>query len=171
MSHEVLITRRQSIFHSFAYPGRGGPQKAGAGWCWGGWMLRPTSAWICKEINNALSSGYQDPMGHLILTTSPWSVLTWITLPDMVTVAQKFEKKTTAHPLPSKIWKKIKLASSALREIFCSKASTEASVMKCTYRNFCTPHYRKFLRKADETSLCVKNWFLDISGGIYFSLN
>ena len=30
---------------------------------------------------------------------------------------------------------------------------TEISVMKCTYTNFCTPHYRKFLCKADETSL------------------
>ena len=35
MSHEVLITRRQSIFiYFFANPGRGEPQKAGAGWCW-----------------------------------------------------------------------------------------------------------------------------------------
>jgi hypothetical protein len=43
-------------------------------------MLRPPSAWICKKIKNALSPGYQDLMGHLILTTSPWSILTWITL-------------------------------------------------------------------------------------------
>ena len=50
---------------------------AGAGWYW---MLRPASAWICKKIKNALSSGYQDLIGHLILTTSPWSILTWITL-------------------------------------------------------------------------------------------
>ena len=34
MSHEVLITRRLSIFDLFANPGRGGPQKAGASWCW-----------------------------------------------------------------------------------------------------------------------------------------
>ena len=34
MSLEVLITRRQSIFDFFANPGRGGPQKAGASWCW-----------------------------------------------------------------------------------------------------------------------------------------
>ena len=80
MSHEVLITRRQSIFDFFANPGRGGPQKAGASWCWLPGMLRPASAWICKKIKNALSSGYQDLMGHLILTTSPWSILTWITL-------------------------------------------------------------------------------------------
>ena len=38
------------------------------------------SAWICKKIKNALSSAYQDLLGHLILTTSPWSILTWITL-------------------------------------------------------------------------------------------
>ena len=80
MSHEVLITRRQSIFDFFANPGRGGPQKVGAGRCWLVGMLRPPSAWICKKIKNALSPGYQDLMGHLILTTSPWSILTWITL-------------------------------------------------------------------------------------------
>ena len=80
MSHEVLITRRQSIFICFANPGRGGPHHprqlapASTG------LLRPASAWICKKIKNALSSSYQDLMGHLILTTSPRSVLTWITL-------------------------------------------------------------------------------------------
>ena len=84
MSHEVLITRRLSIFDLFANPGRGGPQKAGASWCWLPGMLRPASAWICKKIKNALSSGYQDLMGHLILTTSPWFILTWITLLYMV---------------------------------------------------------------------------------------
>ena len=84
MSHEVLITRRQSIFDFFANPGRGGPQKVGAGRCWLVGMLRPPSAWICKKIKNALSPGYQDLMGHLILTTSPWSILTWITLTHSV---------------------------------------------------------------------------------------
>ena len=80
MSHEVMITRRRSIFDFFANPGRGGPQHprqpapASTG------LLRPASAWICKKIKNALSSSYQDLMGHLILTTSPWSILTWITL-------------------------------------------------------------------------------------------
>ena len=49
MSHEVLITRRQSIFGFFANPGRGGPKKAGASWCWLPGMLRPASAWICKK--------------------------------------------------------------------------------------------------------------------------
>lgn len=29
---------------------------------------------------------------------------------------------------------------------------TEVFVMKCTYKNFCTPQYRKILRKADEAS-------------------
>ena len=43
-------------------------------------LLRPASVWICKKIYNLLSSGYQDLMGHLILTASPWSILTWITL-------------------------------------------------------------------------------------------
>ena len=32
---------------------------------------KPASAWICKKNKNALSSGYQDLMGHMILTTSP----------------------------------------------------------------------------------------------------
>ena len=49
MTHEVLIARRQSIFYFFAYPGRGGPQKASASWCWLPGMLRPASAWICKK--------------------------------------------------------------------------------------------------------------------------
>ena len=61
----------------FANPGRGRPQKAGAGWlgCWG-----PPLSGFAKKSKNALSSGYQDLMEHLILTTSPWSILTWITL-------------------------------------------------------------------------------------------
>ena len=80
MSHEVLITRRQSIFDFFANPGRGGPQHPNQPAPASTDLLRPASAWICKKIKNALSSGYQDLMGHLILTTSPWSVLTWITL-------------------------------------------------------------------------------------------
>ena len=70
MSYEVLITRRQSIFNFFANPGRGRsqhprqPAPASTG------LLRPPSAWICKKIKNALSSGYQDLMGHLILIRS-----------------------------------------------------------------------------------------------------
>ena len=80
MSHEVLITRRQSIFDFFANPGRGGPQHPNQPAPASTDLLRPASAWICKKIINALSSGYQDLMGHQILTTSPWSVLTWITL-------------------------------------------------------------------------------------------
>ena len=80
MSHEVLITRRQSIFDFFANPGRGGPQHPNQPAPASTDLLRPASAWICKKIKNALSSGYQDLMGHLILTTSPWSVLSWITL-------------------------------------------------------------------------------------------
>ena len=81
MSHEALITRKKKLFF-LANPGRGRPQRAsavlaGAGWYW---MLWPPAPWICKKIKNALSSSYQDLMGHLILTTSPWSILTWITL-------------------------------------------------------------------------------------------
>ena len=68
MSHEVLITRRQSIFDFFANPGRGRPQKAGASWCW---LVLDAEARFCldlqKKNKNALSSGYQDIMGHLIL--------------------------------------------------------------------------------------------------------
>ena len=84
MSHEVLITRRQSIFIFFANPGRGGPQHPNQPAPASTDLLRPASAWICKKIINALSSGYQDLMGHQILTTSPWSVLTWITLISIV---------------------------------------------------------------------------------------
>ena len=68
MSHEVLITRRQSIFDVFANPGRGGPQKAGASWCW---LVLDAEVRLCLDLQknkNALSSGYQDLMGHLILT-------------------------------------------------------------------------------------------------------
>ena len=80
MSYEVLTTTRQSIFIFFANPGRGGPQHPRQPAPASNGLLRPASAWICKKIKNALSSGYQDLMGHLILTTSPWSILTWITL-------------------------------------------------------------------------------------------
>ena len=64
------MTRRQSIFDSFANPGRGGPQKVGAGWCW---LVLDAEACLYLDLQkkNALSSGYQDLMGHLILTTSP----------------------------------------------------------------------------------------------------
>ena len=76
MSHEVLITR-QSICIFFPYPGRGEPQKAGAGWCC---LVLDAEARLCldlqKKNKNALSSGYQDLMGHLILITSPSSILT-----------------------------------------------------------------------------------------------
>jgi len=71
MSHEVLIIRRQSIFIFFANPGRGGPQHPNQPAPASTDLLRPASAWICKKIKNALSSGYQDLMGHQILTASP----------------------------------------------------------------------------------------------------
>ena len=77
MSHEVLITRRQSIFNSITNPGRSGRQHPVPA---STVFLRPPSAWICKKIKNAFSPGYQDLMGHLILTTSSWSILNWITL-------------------------------------------------------------------------------------------
>ena len=41
------------------------------------------SAWICKKQLNPfipLSPHYQNLMGHLISTLSPWYILTWITL-------------------------------------------------------------------------------------------
>ena len=69
MSVEVLITMRQRIFIFFA------------------------SAWICKKIKNPLSHGYQDLTGHLILTTSSWSILTWITLVRMVKTALPGERR------------------------------------------------------------------------------
>ena len=71
MSHEVLITKRQSIFNPV-------PTSTD--------LLRPASAWICKKNKNALSSGYQDLIGHKILTTSPWSILTWIPLLWITTI-------------------------------------------------------------------------------------
>ena len=71
MSHDVLITRRQSVFIFFANPGRGGPQKAGAVWCW---LVLDAEASLYLDLQknkNAWSFGYQDLMGHLILTASP----------------------------------------------------------------------------------------------------
>ena len=47
MSHEVLITRRQSIFDFFANPGRGRPQKAGTGWCW---LVLDAEARLCLDF-------------------------------------------------------------------------------------------------------------------------
>ena len=58
MSHEVLITRRQSI-------------GASEGWCWLLLNAEAASSLDLQKNKNALSSGYQDLMGHLILTTSP----------------------------------------------------------------------------------------------------
>jgi hypothetical protein len=73
MSHEVLITRRQNIFNYFANPGRGRPQHPVTASTSQHWY---SEACLCldlqKEIKNALSSGYQDLMGHLILTISPF---------------------------------------------------------------------------------------------------
>ena len=51
MSHEVLITRRQSIFIFFANPGRGGPQKASAGWCW---LVLDADARLCLDLQKNL---------------------------------------------------------------------------------------------------------------------
>ena len=47
MSHEVLITRIQSIYDFFANPGRGRPQKAGAGWCW---LVLDAEARLCLDF-------------------------------------------------------------------------------------------------------------------------
>ena len=47
MSHEVLITRRQSILIFFANPGRGGPHKAGAGWSW---LVLNAEARLCLDL-------------------------------------------------------------------------------------------------------------------------
>ena len=75
MSHEVLITKRQSIFNIFANPGSWGPQKASAGWCWlvldAEYIAEASSSLDLQKNKNALSSGYQYLMGHLILTTRP----------------------------------------------------------------------------------------------------
>ena len=81
MSHEVLITRRQSIFIFFC---KSRQRRASASQPASTGQHRPSEARLCLDLQrnkkNALSSGYQDLMGHLILTTSPWSVLIWITL-------------------------------------------------------------------------------------------
>ena len=50
MSHEVLITRRQSIFNFFADPGRGGPQKAGACWCLLVLVVLDAEACLCLDL-------------------------------------------------------------------------------------------------------------------------
>ena len=50
MSYEVLITRRQSIFDFFANPGRSGPQKAGAGWCWLVLAAWDAEARLCLDL-------------------------------------------------------------------------------------------------------------------------
>ena len=34
---------------------------------------------------------------------------------------------------------------------------TEISIIECTDRKFCTPHYRNFCVKVDETCLLLKN--------------
>ena len=44
-------------------------------WCF--LLLRLPSVWICK---NKMSYDYKHLMGNLILTTSPWNILTWNTL-------------------------------------------------------------------------------------------
>ena len=105
MSHEVLITRRQSIFWFFCKSRQRGAsasqpastsQHQPAPTFWG-----PPLPGFGKKIKNALSSGYQDLMGHLILTTSPWSVLTWITLirtgPIICTVCEIFFNFTSRY--------------------------------------------------------------------------
>ena len=87
--------QKTKLFDFFANPGRGRlqyPVPASTG------LLRPVSTWICKKIKKALSSGYL--MGHLILTTSPWSILTWITL---VAIRGGFFKWSLAHFF--KFWK------------------------------------------------------------------
>ena len=83
MSHEVMITRRQSISNFFQIQGAGGlrrPVLAGAGWYW---LLSPLTAWICKIIKNALSSGYHGTSNFdnqtlirsdLNYTNAQWSV-------------------------------------------------------------------------------------------------
>ncbi len=71
MSREFLITIRQSIFNFLANPVRGRPQKAGAAWCW---LVLDAEACVCLDLQknkNALSSSYQELMGHLILTSRP----------------------------------------------------------------------------------------------------
>ena len=63
MSHEVLITRGQSIFNFFADPGRGWPQHprqpapASTG------LLRPASALICKTNQKCLVFWLSGPHG------------------------------------------------------------------------------------------------------------
>ena len=71
MSHEVLITWRQSIFIFFANPGWGRPQHpapASTG------ILRPASAWICKKKNkNALVDPFWPELHYWALSTNFWN--------------------------------------------------------------------------------------------------
>ena len=49
---------------------------------WANYYCTSEAGWICKKWLNPLSSVHQDLVGYLILTASPWSILTWITLVD-----------------------------------------------------------------------------------------
>ena len=70
MSHEVLITRGQSIFIYFFC--KSTELEASEGQCWlADWDGEASSSVDLQKNKNALSSGYQDLMGHLILTTRP----------------------------------------------------------------------------------------------------
>ena len=62
---------------------------------------------ICKK-KNALSSGYQCHMGHLILTNSPWSIFPWITQEWWCTYLERNEAKV-GHPFQ---WNLFNLESS-----------------------------------------------------------
>ena len=55
MSHEVLITRRRSIFNIFANPGRSGPLTASAGW-W--WLVLDAEASSSLDLQKKIKSQY-----------------------------------------------------------------------------------------------------------------
>ena len=76
MPHEVLITRRQSIFNFLQIQAEAGLSSQ----CIKCVYILAAKANLCLDFQkknlNALTSGYQDLTGHLVLTTSPLSILT-----------------------------------------------------------------------------------------------
>ena len=63
MSHEVLITRTQSIFIFFANPGRCGPQHPNQPAPASTDLLRLASAWICKKNQKCFVFWLSGPQG------------------------------------------------------------------------------------------------------------
>ena len=146
MSHEVLISRWQSIFifckstdleASASQPASTGqhrPAPASTG------LLRPLAPWICKKYKNSLFSGYQDLTGHLILTTRPW-----YPLHNPFTLASKFQICFYSNSSPASrfgsftlsAWNVQKIAEKFHRGLYlCSHRFYDSKMKRknCTFR-------------------------------------